>query len=156
MRAGRCRMTHLRWRRGRRSRARGIGRSVRSAALALCTAAALGCTRPPPAPPALPAALRLAPSATALAAADWPGYNRDLAGTRFSPLAQINAGNVANLKRAWGYDLGRNTTTGSLRGGSELTPLAVAGVLYLATADRIVALDAAYGAEIWSHARSNT
>jgi glucose dehydrogenase len=32
-----------------------------------------------------------------IAAADWPMYNRDLAGTRFSPLSQINGGNVAKL-----------------------------------------------------------
>ena len=29
--------------------------------------------------------------------ADWPMYNRDLAGTRYSPLAQINTKNVAKL-----------------------------------------------------------
>ena len=32
--------------------------------------------------------------------ADWPTYNRDLAGTRYSPLKQIDAGNVAKLMRA--------------------------------------------------------
>jgi quinoprotein glucose dehydrogenase len=37
--------------------------------------------------------------------ADWPMYNRDLAGTRYSPLTQINTGNVANLKMAWSYRL---------------------------------------------------
>ena len=29
--------------------------------------------------------------------ADWPMYNRDLAGTRYSPLAEINTSNVATL-----------------------------------------------------------
>src|SRR5215831_13376698 len=37
--------------------------------------------------------------------ADWPMYNRDLAGTRYSPLTQINTVNVANLKMAWSYRL---------------------------------------------------
>jgi len=37
--------------------------------------------------------------------ADWPMFNRDLAGTRFSPLTQINTTNVANLKQAWTYKL---------------------------------------------------
>src|SRR5215475_12917184 len=37
--------------------------------------------------------------------ADWPMYNRDLAGTRYSSLTQINTGNVANLKMAWSYRL---------------------------------------------------
>ena len=29
--------------------------------------------------------------------ADWPMFNRDLAGTRYSPLAQVNTRNVAKL-----------------------------------------------------------
>ena len=32
------------------------------------------------------------------AAADWPMYNRDLAGTRYSPLAQINTRTVSALR----------------------------------------------------------
>ena len=38
-------------------------------------------------------------------AADWPMYNRDLAGTRYSPLTQINTANVSNVKLAWSYKL---------------------------------------------------
>ena len=38
-------------------------------------------------------------------AADWPMYNRDLAGTRYSPLTQINTANVSNVKLAWTYRL---------------------------------------------------
>ena len=40
-----------------------------------------------------------------IAAGDWPTYNRDLAGTRYSPLAQINPNNVAQLEPAWSYRL---------------------------------------------------
>src|SRR5204863_1449559 len=38
-------------------------------------------------------------------AADWPMYNRDLGGTRYSPLTQIGPSNVSNLKIAWSYRL---------------------------------------------------
>ena len=38
--------------------------------------------------------------------ADWPMYTRDLAGTRFSPLAEINTKNVSRLKVAWSVTLG--------------------------------------------------
>src|ERR1041385_8640552 len=38
-------------------------------------------------------------------AADWPMYNRDLAGTRYSPLTQITTSNVSNMKLAWTYRL---------------------------------------------------
>ena len=34
------------------------------------------------------------------AGADWPTYNRDLAGTRYSPLTQIDTSNVGSLREA--------------------------------------------------------
>src|SRR4029453_14050554 len=52
---------------------------------------------------------------------EWPMYNRDLAGTRYSPLKQITTGNVSKLVRAWSYLLGRDQTAGTLSGGSEFT-----------------------------------
>ena len=82
--------------------------------------------------------------------ADWPSYNRDLAGTRFSPLAQISATNVDELRQAWSYPLGADG--GAALDGSELTPLVVGGVLYATAADRVVALRAESGAEIWRFA----
>ena len=33
----------------------------------------------------------------------WPAYGRDPGGTRYSPLKQINSGNVSKLKVAWTY-----------------------------------------------------
>ena len=45
------------------------------------------------------------PSRKPSPAADWPMYNRDLGGTRYSPLTQISTTNVANLKMAWSYRL---------------------------------------------------
>jgi quinoprotein glucose dehydrogenase len=86
-------------------------------------------------------------------AADWPSYNRDLASTRFSPLTQINRDNVAGLRRAWSYPLGRNTTTNTLTGGSEFTPLVVDGTLYVAGAEHVAALRADSGEELWRYDR---
>lgn len=126
-------------------------RFVRLAALAIALAAA-ACGGPKPEPPAGGAnAAAAVVTADALAAGDWPSYNRDLAGTRHSPLDQIHVDNVADLRPAWFYSLGRNPTTGSLYGGSELTPLVIAGVMYATAADRVVALRAATGDEIWRH-----
>src|SRR5882672_11261050 len=45
------------------------------------------------------------PAATA--AQDWPTYDHDLAGTRFSPLTEISAGNVAKLEKAWTFNFPR-------------------------------------------------
>ena len=79
--------------------------------------------------------------------ADWPSYNRDLAGTRFSPLR-------ADLRRRTSTSCGRrgrirSALRGTAFGGSELTPLVVGGVLYATAADRVVALRADSGAELW-------
>jgi len=80
--------------------------------------------------------------------ADWPCVGGDRGCQRFSPLAQITRENVARLEVAWTWH------TGELeRGGKtiECTPLVVEGVMYVTTAHlRVVALDAATGAERWT------
>ncbi len=53
----------------------------------------------------------------------------DAANTRYSPLTQIDAGNVARLKVAWTF------STGSLR-GHEGAPLVVGSVMYVHTRSR--------------------
>ncbi|HEV2447600.1 MAG TPA: PQQ-binding-like beta-propeller repeat protein, partial [Candidatus Sulfopaludibacter sp.] len=91
----------------------------------------------------------------ALAAAqDWPQYGGDPAETHYSPLALIDRGNVKNLKVAWEWKTREvplpeyKTTPGMF----EATPLAIGGKLYLSTPyNRVVALDAATGRELWSY-----
>ena len=87
-------------------------------------------------------------------AADWPMYNRDLAATRFSPLTQINTRNVARLTRAWTYKIGKVRAEG-ITGGSELTPIVVNGMMYIATNNRVVALEPETGKEIWTYDLKN-
>jgi quinoprotein glucose dehydrogenase len=84
---------------------------------------------------------------------DWPMYNYDLAGTRHSPLTQINTRNVGTLAPAWSYKLGKDRTAGTISGGSEYTPIVVAGVMYVAASDRVVALEPETGKEIWRSTR---
>jgi glucose dehydrogenase len=72
---------------------------------------------------------------------DWRTINRDLASDRYSPLDQINTGNVANLKEAWTY---------MLKGGSEAVPLVIDGVMYVTSGPQVVALEADSGNEIWA------
>jgi len=77
-------------------------------------------------------------------------YNRDLAGTRYSPLAQITVVNVGDIRQAWVYALGRNTTTGSCgRLGAHAARRR--RVMYATAADRVVALRAESGAELWRY-----
>lgn len=76
--------------------------------------------------------------------ADWPMYRHDVEGSGYSPLKQINTSNVANLTQAWTYRL-------SEHGFFEITPIVVKGVMYAPAGQRVVALDADTGKEIWSY-----
>src|SRR6516162_7265600 len=104
--------------------------------------------------------------------ADWPMYTRDLAGTRFSPLAEINTKNVSRLKVAWSVTLGLAPAGVGRRGAdpaaeappaaaesrgpagpranAEATPIVVRGILYLPAGNRILALDAETGTQVWT------
>jgi quinoprotein glucose dehydrogenase len=65
---------------------------------------------------------------------------------RYSPLAQINKGNVARLQVAWSYD-SHDAFTGS---EMQSNPVVVDGVLYATTPTlKAIAVDAATGREIW-------
>jgi quinoprotein glucose dehydrogenase len=86
---------------------------------------------------------------------DWPMYNRDLAGTRYSPLTQINPGNVAKLTKVWSYrfrtDEERKVLRGNLGAFSEVTPIVIDGVMYMTAGRRVLALDPETGKEIWRY-----
>ena len=90
-------------------------------------------------------------SGDGIAAGDWPAYGRDQAGTRYSPLKQINDKNVGQLKEAWTFrtgDMKRPTDPGELT--DEVTPIKIGDSLYLCTPHQILfALDAATGKEKW-------
>ena len=83
-------------------------------------------------------------------AAEWPMFNRDLGSTRYSPLAQVNAKNVSRLTRAWSYKIGTQKNSGSITGGSEVTPIVVQGVMYLTTSTEVVALEPESGKVLWT------
>jgi quinoprotein glucose dehydrogenase len=90
------------------------------------------------------------------ASADWPSYRHDHAGTGFSPLTQITTANVSALKQAWTFSLGRDASappagSGSAAPSSQATPIVVRGVMYVPTADSVVALEPATGKEVWRY-----
>ncbi|MEO6187000.1 MAG: PQQ-dependent dehydrogenase, methanol/ethanol family, partial [Steroidobacteraceae bacterium] len=76
----------------------------------------------------------------------WLSYGRDYSEQRFSPLRQINAGNVGELGLAWYGDLYE-------RGGSyEGTPLFVDGRIYVtAPWSKVYAFDAKTGKQLWKY-----
>ncbi len=86
-------------------------------------------------------------------AQDWPHYGGDAGGMKYSPLRQITAKNVAKLQVAWTYHTGEMSDgkTDKTRSAFESTPLMIDNRLYVTTPlNRLVALDAATGREIWA------
>lgn len=79
---------------------------------------------------------------------DWPRYARDLGGTRYSPLTQINRQNVGQLDRAWTFQL-RPEGGASLLGGT--VPIVIDDIMYLPIGNAVVALEADTGRELWRH-----
>src|SRR5437899_5023017 len=83
---------------------------------------------------------------------EWPHYTADLAGTRYSPLDQINADNFNKLEVAWRFKTDNLGTRPEYK--LEGTPLMVRGMLYATAGTRrsIVALKADTGELVWVHA----
>jgi quinohemoprotein ethanol dehydrogenase len=120
--------------------------------------AVLGACSPPVAPPpAAPPAAQppvakpaAAVDAARLIAADsepgnWMAPGRTYSEQHFSPLKNINAGNVKQLGLAWSYDLD------TAHRGQESTPLVIDGVMYVTSAwSKLFALNAKSGAPLWT------
>jgi quinoprotein glucose dehydrogenase len=90
----------------------------------------------------------------ASAMVEWPFYGGDQAGTKYSPLTDINPDTVSKLHVVWEWKTGEVPLDqfGTRPGMFEATPLMIDNVLYFSTPyHRVVALNADTGAEIWSY-----
>jgi len=77
---------------------------------------------------------------------DWPQYHRTSDAWRFSPLDQINVGNINKLKVAWIHQ------PGDIQMGLQATPIVIDGVAYyIGPNNNVFALDAATGKQIWHY-----
>ncbi len=75
---------------------------------------------------------------------NWISYGRNYSEDRYSPLMQINKGNVGRLGLAWDIDLG-------FRRGFEATPIVVDGIMYVTGAwSKVYAIDMRTGKMIWT------
>src|SRR4051812_1466763 len=96
---------------------------ARLAALSILTALAAACTRDTP------------PTVPKTPSGEWPAYGADKAGTKYSPLDQINRDTIANLRIAWRRSsmpeelLPDFANTAGSR-NFQNTPLMVNGLLY--------------------------
>lgn len=85
---------------------------------------------------------------------DYPVYGGNKAGNRYSPLTQINPGNVKDLKVAWQYFANEKQDTS---GGKQVRvreiqcqPIVVNGILYGTSSElNLFALKAATGEQVW-------
>lgn len=76
--------------------------------------------------------------------ADWPMHRRTYDAHSYSPLDQINTGNVKNLRLEWVWNM--------YEGDSEPAPLVYGGIVYLINPGNVVqALDGKTGELIWEH-----
>jgi len=91
------------------------------------------------------------PSQKGAAAGEWRVYGGDLASTRYSPLEQINADNVAELEISWRWTAQNFGPRAELR--NETTPLMIDGVLYATAGTRrsVVAIDPGSGETLWMY-----
>jgi glucose dehydrogenase len=75
----------------------------------------------------------------------WPDYGRDYTNQRWSPLTQITARNVGQLRLAWVNHSG-------IPHASETNPVVVDGVMYFSTAlNHVLAVDARTGVKKWEY-----
>jgi alcohol dehydrogenase (cytochrome c) len=77
---------------------------------------------------------------------NWVSYNGDYSGRRYSALAEVTAANASQLVKKWAFH-----TSGA--GVMEMTPVVVAGVMFVTRSNDAWALDARTGKPLWHHAR---
>ncbi len=73
---------------------------------------------------------------------NWLTYSGNYAGHRYSPLSEINIGNVSSLKMAWALQMS-NTKV-------ETSPIVVDGILYVTGPNFAFAIDGLSGRKLWS------
>ena len=76
---------------------------------------------------------------------NWLTYSGNYAGHRYSPLNQITADNIANLRVKWAYQFKDPRT--------EVSPVVVDNVMFVTASNMAAALDARTGRELWTWSR---
>jgi len=78
---------------------------------------------------------------------NWLTYSRNYSGQRYSPLDQINTGNVAKMRLAWMSQADEADTV-------QTSPIVVDGTMFITKPPNIVeALDARTGRSLWTYRR---
>ena len=80
---------------------------------------------------------------------DWPGYNGDPGGNRYTTLSEITKANVTKLTPKWIFTLPNTSRL-------QVTPVVTGGLMYVSAANECYALDAGSGREVWHYRRPIT
>jgi len=80
---------------------------------------------------------------------DWPTYNGDYSGNRYTKMTQVTKLNVGRLAAKWSFPIPQGN---NLQG----TPVVVGGVMYVTNVNTVYALDAGTGRQIWRWNRATT
>ena len=106
-------------------------------------------TAAPAAPAITPAPEFTGDELSALPERNWLANGGNVQGQRYSPLDQINASNVSQLKGVWRTHLGSGIAA---KYSQEATPVVYEGIMYVPTGNNdISALDARTGRVMWQY-----
>jgi len=94
---------------------------------------------------------------------DWPQYNGDPRGNRYTAMTQIDRTNVTHLAPRWIFAYPA-AFGGRGSGGPppapptrlQMTPVVVGGIMYLSNVNECIALDAGSGRQLWRFTRPRT
>jgi len=75
---------------------------------------------------------------------DWPTYNGETGGNRFTSLTNIDQKNVGQLTARWSFQIPNG-------GQLQMTPVVVGGMMYVTAPNLCFALDAGTGRQIWKY-----
>jgi len=80
---------------------------------------------------------------------NWPTYNGNVGGNRYTTLTQITKANVKHVAPRWTFTIPGVS-------GLQGTPIVVDGVMYVTSANQCYALDAGSGRIVWHFQRART
>jgi alcohol dehydrogenase (cytochrome c) len=80
---------------------------------------------------------------------NWPSYNGDYTGRRFTTLKEFTPANVSQLRAQWVFHAPNSDRL-------EVTPVVVDGIMFVTSANDAYALDAQNGRALWHYSRPVT
>ena len=86
------------------------------------------------------------PAVNSATSRDWPLHNLDPANSRYATSNQITSSNVKSLAVRWLFHTR----------ASASSPIVVDGVMYVTTAESVIALNAATGRAIWTNSEAGS